>query len=84
MTPLLEKELLEELSAKIYKKFPDFEKIKPKVKLRPKDEETGKSPPGYLLIYRKKAAGPDGQPIERIVRVILSESGKIKKISTSK
>ncbi len=84
MTTSFEKETLEKISAKIYKLFPDFQGIKPKIRKRPKDEKTGESPPGHLFIYRKEVTGPDGQPITRLVRVVISEEGKIGKISASK
>ncbi|MBS1250933.1 MAG: hypothetical protein MAG431_02532 [Chloroflexi bacterium] len=80
----LEKEILKKISQKVYQRFPDFQGKKPKVKRRPKAENAKEFPPGHLLIYRKEVAGPDGQTITRLVRVVINEEGKIKKISTSK
>ena len=83
MTPL-SKEILKKISAKVYKRFPDFQGVKPAVKKRPQDESAEEFPPGYLLIYRKDVSGPGGQKITRLVRVVVTEAGKIEKISTSK
>ena len=85
----MEPKILENLNKKIYRKFPDFEGIKPKVRLQP----TPKSPKGtavdpnqrnYLLTYNKVDKGPGGQKIPRWVRVVATSHGKIIKISTSK
>jgi len=80
----LAKDILTKISTKIYKRFPDFQGIKPTVKKRPKDKSTKEIPPGYLLVYKNEVTGPGGQKITRLVRVVTTEEGKIGKISTSK
>lgn len=71
--------LIDKVSAEVYRKHPDFQGVKPKVTPR-----EGASSNDTLLVYKKKVSGPGGKSIHRIVRAVADESGKIKKISTSK
>jgi len=80
---MLKSDIVKKVSKKIYKKFPEFDGVKPKVKKRPKEDSTGDAP-GYLLLYRTKASGPGGKEISRIVRAVTDKKGNVKKISTSK
>ena len=66
-------------SAEGYRKHPDLKGVKPKIAPR-----EGEESPDTLLIYQKKVSGPGGKSINRVVRAVADESGKIKKISTSK
>lgn len=66
-------------SQEVYKKHPDLKGVKPKVTPREGAKSTD-----TLLVYTKKVSGPGGKQINRIVRAVVDENGKIKKISTSK
>ena len=70
---------IDKISNEVYRKYPDLMGIKPKVTPR-----EGVKSSDTLLIYQKKVSGPGGKSINRIVRAVADESGKIKKISTSK
>ncbi len=70
---------IDKISNEVYRKYPDLKGIKPKVTPR-----EGVKSSDTLLIYQKKVSGPGGKSINRIVRAVADESGKIKKISTSK
>jgi hypothetical protein len=70
---------IDKISEEVYRKHPDFKGVKPKVAPREGEESSD-----TLLIYQKKVSGPGGKSINRIVRAVADESGKIKKISTSK
>jgi len=63
----------------VYKKHPDLKGVKPKVTPREGSKSTD-----TLLVYTKKVSGPGGKQINRIVRAVVDENGKVKKISTSK
>ncbi len=81
---MLKSEIIDKVSKKVYRKFPDFKGVKPKVKKRPKDKKTGEVPDGYLLLFQTKVSGPGGKEISRIVRAVTDKKGNIEKLSTSK
>jgi hypothetical protein len=70
---------VDKVSTEVYRKHPDLKGVKPKIMLREGDRSND-----TLLIYKKKVSGPGGKSINRIVRAVADETGKIKKISTSK
>ncbi|MCJ7715736.1 MAG: hypothetical protein MUO54_04355 [Anaerolineales bacterium] len=70
---------IDEASQEVYKKHPDMKGVNPKVTPREGAKSTD-----TLLVYTKKVSGPGGKKINRIVRVVVDENGKVKKISTSK
>jgi hypothetical protein len=67
----------------VYRRFPDFSGIKPKVQAQ---KISTNSSPGktYLLTYHQSAHLGGGKVLPRWVRVVADESGKILKISTSR
>ena len=71
--------MIDKISAEVYKKHPDLTGVKPKVAPR-----EGMDSSDTLLVYQKKVPGPGGKSINRIVRAVADENGRIKKISTSK
>ena len=70
---------IDKISDEVYRKHPDLKGVKPKVTPR-----EGVKTSDTLLVYQKKVSGPGGKSINRIVRAVADETGKIKKISTSK
>ena len=70
---------IDKISNEVYRKYPDLKGVKPKVTPR-----EGVKSSDTLLVYQKKVSGPGGKSINRFVRAVADESGKIKKISTSK
>jgi hypothetical protein len=70
---------IDKISNEVYRRHPDLKGVKPKITPR-----EGVKSSDTLLIYQKKVSGPGGKSINRIVRAVADESGKIKKISTSK
>ena len=71
--------LIDTISEKVYRKYPDLKGVKPKIS--PREGDTSGD---TLLVYKKKVSGPGGKSINRIVRAVADQDGKIKKISTSK
>jgi hypothetical protein len=70
---------IDKVSEEVYRKHPDLKGVKPKLMPREGDKSND-----TLLVYQKKVSGPGGKSINRIVRAVVDESGKIKKLSTSK
>jgi len=79
---MLKSDVVDKVSQRVYKKYPEFKGVKPKVKKRSQENNGG--PHGYLLLYRTQASGPGGKSITRIVRAVTDKKGNVKKISTSK
>ena len=71
--------LIDKISQEVYQKHPDLKGVKPKI--TPREGEPSED---TLLVYKKKVSGPGGKSINRIVRAVVDQNGKIKKISTSK
>ena len=71
--------LIDHVSQEVYQKHPDLKGVKPKITSRKGDCSSD-----TLLVYSKSVSGPGGKKINRIVRAVADENGKIKKISTSK
>ena len=76
---ILKGKSIDRVSNEVYRKHPDLKGVKPKITLR-----TGDSSSDTLLVYSKTVPGPGGKKINRVVRAVADENGKIKKISTSK
>ena len=71
--------LIDRISEEVYRKHPDLKGVKPKLTPREGDKSND-----TLLVYQKKVSGPGGKSINRVVRAVADQDGKIKKISTSK
>ena len=67
------------ISSQISRKFPELSGTSPKIT----QQKLARSS-NFLLTFSGQAEGPDGKRINRIVRVVASNSGKILKVSTSK
>jgi hypothetical protein len=72
----MERHLLDKVCAEIYRRFPDVNGSKPRVRAYEGDLS--------LLIFEAKGITADGKTISRIVRAIVSPDGKIKKATTSR
>ena len=71
------------VSKEVYRRFPDFSGVKPKVQTQnpPDSTSAGKT---YLLTYHQNAKLGSGKVLPRWIRVVADEVGKIIKISTSR
>jgi hypothetical protein len=64
------------ICAEVYRQFPEVKGNSPEVKNMPGDK--------YQLIFRGKVKTEDGKSLNRTVRVVADENGKIIKLSTSR
>ena len=78
---MLGSELLQKINQQVYRRFPDFKGIKPKVRTQSLPEAAA---PNYLLTYESQASLENGKTLKRWVRVVADGKGKILKLSTSK
>lgn len=74
-------ETVQVISKQIYRRFPEFKGVKPKVRSQQTSKTTSQT---YLLTYATRAKIAEDRFLERWVRVVVDESGKIIKISTSR
>ncbi len=74
----MDRQLVERITRKVGRQFPEMNAKQPTV-----HRQSG-SDSNYELIYKGKAALPGGRTINRVVRVIASEKGKVIRMSTSK
>lgn len=72
----MNQETMKKVCEQIYKRFPDVQGSKPKVRAYEQDQA--------LLIFQGKGTTADGRSIPRTVRVVVNPDGKIKKVSTSR
>ncbi len=77
----MKSETVLDISKQIYRRFPEFKGVKPKVRSQ---QTATANHPTYLLTYATKAKIAEDRFLERWVRVVVDESGKIIKISTSR
>jgi len=67
---------IENINKQVIKKYPEVKGIQPTLTPRPGDQ--------VLLVYKASAQTADGRLIDRVVRVVVDDAGKIIKMSTSK
>lgn len=79
----MEPEFIKSISQEIYRRFPEVAGRKPQIRSQsiPHTKSTGGT---YLLTYQSSVKSDDGQAIQRWVRVVVNNQGKILKISTSR
>jgi hypothetical protein len=80
---------LKSIVDQIHRRFPEFSGVKPKVTKQGSASQTSqaKSGPTYLLTFHssnRTSANAQSKTISRWVRVVVTEQGKIMKISTSR
>jgi hypothetical protein len=73
----------------IHRRFPEFSGVKPKVTKHGSASQAhlAKSGPTYLLTFHssnRTSAAAESKTISRWVRVVVTEQGKIMKVSTSR
>ena len=60
----------------VYRQFPDLTGKQPSIMSRPDGD--------FLLTYRTSVTLENGRRLERVVRVVANETGRIKKLTTSR
>ncbi|MCC7359059.1 MAG: hypothetical protein IT317_06265 [Anaerolineales bacterium] len=75
---------IDTISRQIYRQFPEVTNAAPVVQDQPGAKALGGGSDRYLLTFRGRGLGPGGQAINRIVRVVADDRGKVIKVSTSR
>jgi len=71
----MDQKTLDSICKQVYQKFPEAKGIKPKIKAYSETES--------LLLFQTTSVTADGRNLPRTVRVVVDQSGKITKMSTS-
>ena len=66
----------EKVNKKVYRQFPELEGKSPSLSSRPGGET--------LYTYKGSVQLPNGKSMSRVVRVVVSESGRILKLTSSR
>jgi hypothetical protein len=81
---IMDDKYLDAVCKQIFKRFPEVTGNRPKVQVQNSPQTVGEEQLQYLLIFQGHRTTADGKVINRIVRVVVSEKGKILKVSTSR
>jgi len=73
---MLDNKILASVNKNIYGRFPEVKGARPQVM----DYEENK----FLLVYSGTKFTANGHPIPRVVRVVVDETGKMGKVTTSR
>jgi hypothetical protein len=82
--------IIKSITEQIHRRFPEFAGCQPRVRLQQPSQTGGPLPKGrsstYLLTFHStpKAAAGSSRAMPRWVRVVVSETGKILKVTTSR
>jgi hypothetical protein len=77
-------ELINQIAKQIYRRYPEFEDIRPRVRVQNPPEGARNPAKTYLLTFSKKATLGDGKILTRMLRVVTDENGKLIKVTTSR
>ena len=85
----LERKHVEHICRKVHKKFPELRDVSPNVSSQsvPKSvslEKRRGAGEQFLLTFRGITALPGGKTMQRVVRVVANEKGKVLKMAVSK
>jgi len=77
----MEPKTIDTICSQIYRRFPEVAGAKPRIQTQKTAAETDAN---YLLIFRGTSKTQDGKTMPRMVRVVVTERGKILKVTTSR
>ncbi len=75
----MDQALLQKVNRQVYRKFPEFRGVKPKVQASRRAGEGQDA----VLIYRRRVTTEDGQRLTRVLRVVV-RNGRILRMLTSR
>jgi hypothetical protein len=75
---------LDSINRQVYRQFPEVRDAHPSVQDQAGAKAVLGSGSRYTLTYRGRGQGPGGKTINRIVRVVADDRGRVLKMSTSR
>lgn len=76
MVVMMDQQLLANVCKQVYRRFPEVSGVMPKVQSRPEGN--------LLLVFSGMGKGADGCAIPRTIRVVVSSTGKVIRMTTSR
>lgn len=76
----MDKALIQQVSRQVACSFPEMAGVTPTVRRQPAERGSEQ----YLLVYKGKAELPGDRTLQRIVRVVVDERGRILRMTTSR
>jgi hypothetical protein len=76
----MDQNIKQRIARHVSRSFPEMDGVRPSVRQQGDKNGNGQ----YLLIFKGKSTLPGGETMNRIVRVVADESGKIIRMSTSR
>ncbi|HLA99471.1 MAG TPA: hypothetical protein VJL34_13545 [Anaerolineales bacterium] len=84
----MDSNLLKKIVAQIQRRYPEFAQSQPRVRLQkaPKSQHAGQEPSYLLTFHTQASAGvaSERKSLPRWMRVVVSQKGKILKVTTSR
>jgi hypothetical protein len=76
---------IDSISRQIYRQFPEIKDTRPSVQNQAGAKLAGHTgSEQFVLTFQGRGQGPGGRTINRIVRVVADDRGKVLKVSTSR
>ncbi len=77
----MNRQAVNKITRKIVGQFPEMDGVKPAIR---RQEAPGNGRSLFLLTYKGQAELPGGKSLQRIVRVVADDEGRVIRISTSR
>ncbi len=77
----MDRETVGKITRTVVGQFPELNGVRPAVR---RQAPPGDSPAIFLLTYKGAARLPNGKSLQRVVRVVADEQGRVIRISTSR
>jgi len=82
----MDSNLLKKIVTQIHRRYPEFAQSQPRVRMQkaPQSQPASQEPTYLLTFHSKASAGPERKSLPRWMRVVVSQKGKILKVTTSR
>jgi hypothetical protein len=81
----MDSKMIDTVCKQVYSRFPEVNGCAPKIQAqKPGPAGESKGSANYLFVFNGKGTTADGKSISRTVRVVVTERGKIIKMTTSR
>lgn len=80
----MDQTLYKKVIDQIYHRYPEFSGVRPKVRLQKATTDNSSENQAYLFTFQKNIPLNENKFLQRYMRVVVSQQGKIIKVSTSR
>ncbi len=79
----MDQHTLQHISQEVYRQYPEFKGVRPKVQTQGSTAK-GSGASTFLLTFQQEVVLPDRRKLNRMLRVVADENGKIIRVTTSR